>query len=259
VTTDVQNDGAQAVAADAGAATPPTTKPKQKFGRGRWARKGHMKRTRKMRLRDLDDVSRMMLRGYTAAAIKDAINAERPENAHVTEEMVYRDIHLLTEKWERRSALRVDKWKTIERQKLDAMESELWEQWERSKQDKVKQGVRENSAPGGATGAQAKYADKEGRVGNPVIMQTILKVQERRARLLGLDEPDRSEVSGPDGTPLSHSGKGMVVILPSNGRELIKEGHGNGHGNGGTNGGNGGGGNGGSHAGLAGRLHFPTG
>lgn len=41
--------------------------------------------------------------------------------------------------------------------------------------------------------------------GDPRAAMAYLRAEERLARLLGLDAPDRSEVSGPGGTPITYS------------------------------------------------------
>lgn len=47
---------------------------------------------------------------------------------------------------------------------------------------------------------------------DPQTAATILKLMERRSRLLGLDAPDKRELSGPQGTPLV---QGALLVLPA--------------------------------------------
>lgn len=51
---------------------------------------------------------------------------------------------------------------------------------------------------------------------NLAIMDRILKVMERRARLLGLDAPVKTAMTNPDGT---EEAKGVLFYIPSNGRD----------------------------------------
>lgn len=48
--------------------------------------------------------------------------------------------------------------------------------------------------------------------GEPGVVDRVLKIMERRAKLLGLDAPARAELSGPDGGPLETVAR--VVELP---------------------------------------------
>jgi len=43
----------------------------------------------------------------------------------------------------------------------------------------------------------------------------LLKIQERRAKLLGLDAPKKTELSGPDGEPLQFTEIRRVIVDPS--------------------------------------------
>ncbi len=74
--------------------------------------------------------------------------------------------------------------------KLDEIEREAWEQWYRSTQDAESR-----------TEAETKDGTfvterKEGQSGNPALLDKIIKASERRAKLLGLDAPEKLAVSG---------------------------------------------------------------
>ena len=73
--------------------------------------------------------------------------------------------------------------------KLDEVEREAWEQWHRSTQDAETR-----------TTSQTKdgpvITDKaEGQSGNPALLDKIIKCSERRAKLLGLDAPEKLAVT----------------------------------------------------------------
>lgn len=53
--------------------------------------------------------------------------------------------------------------------------------------------------------------------GEAVAVDRVLKIMERRAKLLGLDAPDRAEVSGPSGGPIPVAGA-VQFYIPENGR-----------------------------------------
>lgn len=108
--------------------------------------------------------------------------------------------------------------------KLDAIESEALEQWERSKKDgqkKVAEGV--SAAP--KTGKAGKADDDGasmpnkvkietwGQCGDPRYLKIILDCQERRAKLLGMDKPTKVAPTDPDGNELPQGP--VIVALPA--------------------------------------------
>jgi hypothetical protein len=87
--------------------------------------------------------------------------------------------------------------RAIEVEKCNAVEQEAWEQWRRSCGDAVSKTVEES--PDG----KVRTTDKtERQTGNPALLEKILAAMNRRANLLGLDAPKRTELSGPNKAPL---------------------------------------------------------
>jgi hypothetical protein len=89
---------------------------------------------------------------------------------------------------------------TEELARIDQLEREAWGEWERSKT------VREKSK---TTKAQRQKGDestaqleREGRLGDPRYLERVAWCIERRIKLLGLDAPERRELSGPGGGPI---------------------------------------------------------
>lgn len=74
---------------------------------------------------------------------------------------------------------------------LRLQEDELWKAWTRSQLDAetIRQKVQAHGE-GALTPAEITKT-KEGQCGNPAYMRLILDVRDRRAKLLGLDKPDR--------------------------------------------------------------------
>lgn len=66
--------------------------------------------------------------------------------------------------------------------------------------------------------------------GNPAAINAVLKIMERRAKLMGLDEASKTQIDTPNGQPLV---TGIQVMFVAPGAHLHANGHGsNGHGNG---------------------------
>jgi hypothetical protein len=88
--------------------------------------------------------------------------------------------------------------------KLDQQEQELWTAWERSKRDATEEREQtkrvELDLPDGdvrVPGTEITHTHIErGRLPDPRYMEAILRCQDRRARLLGLDAPDRLDITG---------------------------------------------------------------
>lgn len=176
-------------------------------------------------------ISELLLEGETIREITRIINEERgyqPELKHPT---VQKDINKIREQWSTVTALNVQELKNRQLASLDRMERVLWSQWHRSCKDKTKS---KNTVKGkphqkeDENGNKAKpditpfetqqVKETEARLGDPRYIAEILKIHERRARLLGLDAPSLSGIIGPDGE-IQDTGFGRpAVLLPDNGR-----------------------------------------
>ena len=176
------------------------------------------KRTPAMKLADLAFIERLVLRAKPTREIAELLSAARPYKlSHV---QVHKDIKKLEEMW-LASAMKdisIEKQKML--RKLDVLESELWEAWDRSKQEEVQRTLTRTTADGtaspadeGSTAAAKKVeaARKVTRDGDASYTRQILEVMERRAKLLGLDAPTRAELSGPAGGPIVTQEKPISV------------------------------------------------
>lgn len=109
------------------------------------------------------DVARLYNRRFTQEQIAEALG--------VNQSTVSRDIAVLLERWQGQQQDEIDTVIARELVELDLMEKELWTQWQATKDSKV--------------------------------MRLVLDVKKRRADLLGLDAPQRQEVTGKDGGDLT--------------------------------------------------------
>lgn len=92
----------------------------------------------------------------------------------------YSDYRELLEEWKSESLDNIDKLKTIELKKLDALESAAWDAWERSGGRKVK--TRTTQKMGGVTVENLEWEE----TGNPKYLQVINQCMNQRAQILGL-------------------------------------------------------------------------
>ena len=171
------------------------------------------KRTKDQRLFDMAAIERWRVQGKTVRQIADLLAQERPYQISPTQ--VFKDLKRIEADWIERAQKDIAALKARELRGLDEQESELWAAWEKSKLDAEKT-TEENGS--GATGPWTKSSTvKERQCGDVSFQNAILAVRAQRAKLLGLEAPSKSELSGPAGVPLA--GSGPVIIMEGNGFE----------------------------------------
>lgn len=127
------------------------------------------------------------------------------------------DSKVLRRRWIEEQLLRTSEIVAREVAELEQVSREAWESWKKSKSDKVRNSAKRKTkgADGGSGEETTRTMVSETQVGNPVFLGIILNVQARRAALLGLDMPTKSEIAGPDGQPLAlPEAEAAVIILP---------------------------------------------
>jgi hypothetical protein len=82
--------------------------------------------------------------------------------------------------------------------KCEVIEREAWEQWRRSTENAVcvttTTGIDGDDDEAESEPAK-KVVKEEGQSGNPALLDKVLKAMERRAKLLGLDQPQLIDVT----------------------------------------------------------------
>lgn len=174
--------------------------------RQRGGRPKMCKRTKDQREFDLVFCSNLFLRGYTYREISERLNEENARRGvgyTITKQMVYWDMQQLLIEWKRERMENIDDYVTQELRKLDKMEVELWEAWERSKTGKLREKNRQNAKPRKVLedGDNPEYygyeeTTTETSAGNPRFLDLLLNVQQRRAKMLGFDAPIKVDIPG---------------------------------------------------------------
>ena len=152
------------------------------------------KREPQQRERDLIIVSQMYLRGDTQQAMADAVSANY-EGLSVTRQQISYDIKELHRRWVKEQIINIDAAKARELARVDKLEREAWDAWERSQQD-AETITTEKAvlAKGADADKRAKEVHRrEGQVGDPRFLSVIEWCIERRAKLLGLDAPTKQQ------------------------------------------------------------------
>lgn len=167
---------------------------------------GYNKRSEEQRIYDVRFCADLFLRGYSYREIADALNRDlsaRGVGYTISFQMVYYDLQQCLIEWKRERLETIDEYVTQELRKLDKMEVELWEAWERSKTGKLREKNRQNAKPRKVLedGDNPEYygyeeTTTETSAGNPRFLDLLLNVQQRRAKMLGFDAPIKIEIPG---------------------------------------------------------------
>ena len=149
---------------------------------------------------------KMWARGFKWKEIADAINADLPAERQVSFQAVHHFVKNIRKEWKQENRDVIDEHFARSLASLQSVEEEAWLGWQRSQEDSQTQTVNTTEADilhepimdGGAKGAPEvvgqqkttnKSMTKHGNVGDPRYLDMVLRAQERRAKLLGLDAP----------------------------------------------------------------------
>lgn len=189
------------------------------------------KRSKPQRSADLVFVSEKLSKKWPQYRILEWLNTHR--EYQITRQQLNKDVKHILGQWDsqvmefRKTTLRND---LIAFQK---QEEEVWDAWEKSKQDATSSTAESNK---GAIGPRRKGKGRvgiittkhrevtEGQCGDAAFQRLILDIQGRRAKLLGIDAPERVELSGPGGAPIQTADVTKAIKIPkARLEELITE------------------------------------
>lgn len=167
------------------------------------------RRSPEQRENDLVFCTDLFLRGYSYRQIADLLNQRNAkmglDYAIVPPMRVYKDLKQLLINWKREHEENIDLYITKELSKLDKIEAELWDAWERSKKRIVSK-IRQSGL---------KTERSETFAGNPRYLDLVLSVQQRRAKLLGLDAPVKVDLPNVNVTVDSSAPKYDISVIPN--------------------------------------------
>lgn len=167
------------------------------------------RRTPEQRENDLVFCTDLFLRGYSYRQISDLLNQRNAkmglDYAIVPPMRVYKDLKQLLINWKREHEENIDLYITKELSKLDKIEAELWDAWERSKKRIVSK-IRQSGL---------KKVRSETFAGNPRYLDLVLSVQQRRAKLLGLDAPVKVDMPNVNVSVDSSGPKYDISVIPN--------------------------------------------
>lgn len=119
------------------------------------------------------------------------------EEVGVSDATVSRDLKALQSEWLASALVDFNEAKSQELAKIDRLEREYWQAWERSCEN-----AETVTKEGGPSGVDKVKQTSKGQAGDPRFLAGVQWCIERRCKILGVDAPNRHELTGKDGGPI---------------------------------------------------------
>lgn len=159
------------------------------------------RRKQQIRQARLEIVSELYKRGYSlrkiTAEVKRRLNI--PKLAVST---TYNDVQTLLKEWRESRIENIDQALQLELERIDDTTAELWEQWDKSKEEAQKTTttrsgrIKGKGGSGIETDAVSESRTNVGGLGNPAYIAEIRQQLIERRKLLGLYAPEARQVKG---------------------------------------------------------------
>lgn len=168
--------------------------------------KAQHKKQNQCKLARLEIVSQLYKRGYSIRAIRSEV-MRRLDLATYSTQTVHRDVQTLLKEWRDSRLEDMDDALQLELTRIDDTVRELWEQWEKSKEDHTKTQRKRKGAPthnsenNGGEGGIRTFSVEEKTLnvvglGNPAYISEIRQQLAERRKLLGLYAPEKRDIQG---------------------------------------------------------------
>jgi hypothetical protein len=157
--------------------------------------KGRKGRTPDQIRSDRAEIARLYLQRWTQAEIGQHLGLSRQQVGY--------DLAAIREEWLQSSLVNFGARKAEELARIDRLEREFWGAWEASKKEKETT-TSEQVNKGGDEQIKAAIR-KEERTGDPRYLAGVERCIERRCKILGMDAPIETRLTGQDGGPIRFS------------------------------------------------------
>ncbi len=178
---------------------------------------------RQKRIARLEIVAELYKKGYSVRKICQEVQARLQLPKLPSPNLIQQDKKLLIQEWREYRLDNIDQLVTLELARIDDCIMELWEAWEKSKEDYTEGWQKQKAIPvakrSGDNGSQQQesskviYAEqqqaKKRGCGNVAYIAEIRQQLAERRKLLGIYAPERSELTGKDGSPLLANTQGV--------------------------------------------------
>ena len=163
------------------------------------------KKRRQVREGRLPIVAQLYKRGYSVRAIREEVMRRLNLDTYSLS-VVHRDISVLLKEWRESRLDDMDDALQLELTRIDDTVRELWEQWEKSKEDytrtqrKRKGAPARNASQSGDNGIRTYSVEEHTQdvigLGNPAYISEIRQQLAERRKLLGLYAPEKRDIQG---------------------------------------------------------------
>lgn len=165
--------------------------------------KPQTKKRSQLKLARLQIVSKMYLRGHSFRQIRDEV-MKRLDIATYSMSTVHKDVNSLLKEWQENRLDNTDDAARLELERIDETVRELWEQWEKSKEDYIRTTNTRRGAPSKkkkSEGSIETYGVAETKtncvgLGNPAYIAEIRYQLMERRKLLGLYPAEKKNITG---------------------------------------------------------------
>lgn len=151
------------------------------------------KRTEDQRESDYTLIAELLGKKNSITEIHKQVNASRDGLYSISRSQIVYDIRQLEKRWAAAiSTKTMMEWKAKELHTIELLEAEAMEAWERSKREGQSMTGDINDTGASVGGRRVTRVRRDG---DPRWIEAMIKLQERKARLLGLDAPIRLDAS----------------------------------------------------------------
>lgn len=169
--------------------------------------KAQQQRRNQFKTARLEIVSQLYKRGYSIRNIRAEV-MRRLDLASYSTQTVHRDVQTLLKEWRESRLEDMDDALQLELTRIDDTVRELWEQWEKSKEDYTRTQRKRKGAPArnnqdnnGNDGGIRTFSVEEKTqevigLGNPAYISEIRQQLMERRKLLGLYAPEKRDIQG---------------------------------------------------------------
>ena len=169
--------------------------------------KAQQQRRNQFKAARLEIVAQLYKRGYSIRAIRAEV-MRRLDLATYSTQTVHKDVQTLLKEWRESRLEDMDDALQLELTRIDDTVQELWEQWEKSKEDytrtqrkrkgaPARSGNQDNNSPGGGirTFSVEEKTQQVIMLGNPAYIAEIRQQLAERRKLLGLYAAEKRNIT----------------------------------------------------------------
>ena len=159
------------------------------------------RRRRQLKTARLDIIAELYKRGYSLRKITEEVK-RRLNIPKLAVSTTYNDVQTLLKEWRESRIENIDQALQLELERIDDTTAELWEQWDKSKEEAQKTTttrsgrIKGKGGSGIETHAVSESRTNVGGLGNPAYIAEIRQQLIERRKLLGLYAPEARQVKG---------------------------------------------------------------